>query len=630
MTTSASSDLPALGPILKGIRSPDDVKSLSEGDLLKLADEIREALITNLSRTGGHLGPNLGVVELTIALHKVFSTPKDHFVMDVAHQGYVHKMLTGRADRIDTIRTYKGLNGFLLRTESEHDCYGAGHAGTALSAALGMAAARDLLKDDSHVVAVAGDAAFTCGPTLEALNNIAETTKKFIVVLNDNEWSIDKNVGAIARYFNALQTHSTYASVRNSAAEFVEKIAGKAARNLAHKVEESAKNLIFPNVLFEKFGIRYFGPIDGHDLPLLVQTFEYLKTLNEPVVLHIITEKGRGYQPALDNPGKFHGLGTYKVEDGSTDTSDTPTASEIFGRTVTDLAKEDEKIVAITPAMPGGSKLDIFKKEIPERYFDVGIAEEHAALFACGLATKGIRPFLSIYSTFMQRAYDMIIHDMALQNLPVRLCMDRGGLSGDDGPTHHGLFDIGYLRPVPGIIHMAPKNEAEFVVMLKWMAAYDDGPTAIRYPRGPIDGTPVDGPCAALELGKGELISEGTEVALIGLGTMFEMAVETKKRLEEKGLSVSLVNPRFIKPLDTDLLEKVARNAKVVCTFEDHVLMNGFGCGVIEHLNDAAIEVPVERIGWPDEFVEHGKIDTLRELHGLTADNAVEKISKHF
>ncbi|BCX47431.1 1-deoxy-D-xylulose-5-phosphate synthase [Haloferula helveola] len=629
MTTSASSEPPHLGPLLSEIRSPEDVKALDEADLTKLAQEIRDALITNLSRTGGHLGPNLGVVELTIALHRIFSTPKDNFVFDVAHQGYVHKMLTGRADRIDTIRTYQGLNGFLLRTESEHDCYGAGHAGTALSAALGMAAARDLTKDDSHVVALAGDAAFTCGPTLEALNNIAETTKRFIVVLNDNEWSIDKNVGAIARYFNALQTHSTYASVRNKAADFVEWIGGKATRNLAHKVEQGAKNLLFPNVLFEKFGIRYFGPIDGHDLPLLIRTFEHLKGLNEPVVLHVITEKGRGYQPALDNPGKFHGLGTYKIEDGSTDTSNTPTASEIFGRTVTDLAKEDEKLVAITGAMPGGTKLDIFKKELPERYFDVGIAEEHAALFACGLATRGIRPFLAIYSTFMQRAYDMIIHDMALQNLPVRLCMDRGGLSGDDGPTHHGLFDIGYLRPVPGIIHMQPKDEAEFVAMLKWMAAYDDGPTAIRYPRGPIAGTPVDGPCAPIQLGKGELISEGTDVALIGLGTMFEMAVETKAKLEERGLSVSLVNPRFIKPLDTELLEKVARSAKVVCTFEDHVLMNGFGCGVIEHFHDAGIDTPVERIGWPDEFVEHGKIDILRKLHGLTVENAVEKISKH-
>ena len=629
MTTSASSDSLTLGPLLAGIHSPDDLKKLADADLPKLADEIREALITNLSRTGGHLGPNLGVVELTIALHRVFSTPEDQFVFDVAHQGYVHKMLTGRADRIHTIRTYEGLNGFLLRSESEHDSYGAGHAGTALSAALGMAAARDLLRDDNHVVALAGDAAFTCGPTLEALNNIAETTKKFIVVLNDNEWSIDKNVGAIARYFNALQTHSAYASVRNKAAEFVERIAGKATRNLAHKVEQGAKNLLFPNVLFEKFGIRYFGPIDGHDLPLLVKTFEYLKTLNEPVVLHVITEKGRGYQPALANPGKFHGLGAYKIEDGSTDISATPTASEIFGRTVTDLAKADPKIVAITAAMPGGTKLDIFKKELPERYFDVGIAEEHAALFACGLATRGVRPFLAIYSTFMQRAYDMIIHDIALQNLPVRLCMDRGGLSGDDGPTHHGLFDIGYLRHVPGLIHMQPKDEAEFVAMLKWMAAYDAGPTAIRYPRGAIAGTSVDGPCAPIELGKGELLSEGTDVALIGLGTMFEMALDTKARLEERGLSVSLVNPRFIKPLDTALLERVARQAKVVITFEDHVLFNGFGASVIEHLHEAKIATPVERIGWPDEFVEHGKVEILRRNHGLTVEAALEKIARH-
>jgi 1-deoxy-D-xylulose-5-phosphate synthase len=630
MTTSASSEPPALGPLLSSIHSPEDVKRLADADLPALAEEIRHSLITSLSKTGGHLGPNLGVVELSIALHRVFSTPQDNFVFDVAHQGYVHKMLTGRAEQIHTIRTYKGLNGFLLRSESEHDAYGAGHAGTALSAALGMAAARDLAGDDSHVVAVAGDAAFTCGPTLEALNNIAETTKKFIVVLNDNEWSIDKNVGAIARYFNALQTHPTFSAVRGKAAEFVEKIAGKTVRNLAHKVEEGAKNLLFPNVLFEKFGLRYFGPIDGHDLPLLVKTFEHLKTLHEPVVLHIITEKGRGYQPALDNPGKFHGLGAYKIEDGSVDVSATPTCSDIFGRTVTDLAKADEKLVAITAAMPGGTKLEIFKKELPERYYDVGIAEEHAALFACGMATRGIKPFLAIYSTFMQRAYDMIIHDMALQGLPVRLCMDRGGLSGDDGPTHHGLFDIGYLRPVPGIVHMQPANEAEFVAMLKWMAGYEAGPSAIRYPRGPINGTPLDAPVAPIELGKAEIVAEGTDVLLIGLGTMFQMALETKALLEAKGLSVSLVNPRFIKPLDGAAIERLARQCKVVCTFEDHVLMNGFGCGVIEHLEVAGIATPVERIGWPDEFVEHGKPDILFQLHGLTAEAAVGKVMKHF
>lgn len=631
--TQASSDNSEhpeiLGPILKTIKSPQDLRGLNDEQLVKLAAEVRETLINCLSRTGGHLGPNLGVVELSIALHAVFSTPKDKFVFDVSHQGYVHKMLTGRAATIDTIRTYQGLNGFLLRTESEHDAYGAGHAGTALSAALGMAAARDLTGNDNHIVAVAGDAAFTCGPTLEALNNIAGTTKKFIVVLNDNEWSIDKNVGAIARYFNALQTHTTYSSVRSSAADFVEKVLGKAARKIAHKVEEGAKNLIFPNVLFEKFGMRYFGPIDGHNLPLLIKTFEHLKTLNEPVVLHIITEKGRGYQPALDNPGKFHGLGAYSIADGSTGLASSPTCSDIFGRTVTDLAIDDPSIVAITAAMPGGTKLETFKKDLPDRYFDVGIAEEHAALFAAGLAAEKARPFLAIYSTFMQRAYDMIIHDIALQNLPVRMCMDRGGLSGDDGPTHHGLFDIGYLRHIPGIIHMQPRSEPEFVAMLKWMAKYDDGPTAIRYPRGIICGTPAEEKVPPISLGKGELIQEGTDVALIGLGTFFSLAEKTKDLLEAKGHSVTLVNPRFIKPLDTNLLENSAKNAKVLCTFEDHVLFNGFGAACIEHLHDAKINTPVERIGWPDEFIEHGKPDILQEKHGISAQAALDKILPH-
>ncbi|MBG7606421.1 MAG: 1-deoxy-D-xylulose-5-phosphate synthase [Verrucomicrobia bacterium] len=636
MTSTSSESTPPGSPtqpagesLLASVNSPDDLKKLSDEELLSLAEEVRHTLINCLSKTGGHLGPNLGVVELSIALHAVFSTPIDKILFDVSHQGYVHKMLTGRANAIDGIRTFKGLNGYFLRTESEHDAYGAGHAGTALSAALGMAAARDLSGGDNHVIAVAGDAAFTCGPTLEALNNIAETTKKFIVVLNDNEWSIDKNVGAIARYFNALQTHSTYATVRTTSADFVEKILGKAARKIAHRVEEGAKNLIFPNVLFEKFGLRYFGPIDGHNLPLLVKTFEHLQTLNEPVVLHIITEKGRGYQPALDNPGKFHGLGAYKVEDGSTDTVSTPTCSDIFGRTVTDLAIDDQKIVAITAAMPGGTKLETFKKELPDRYFDVGIAEEHAALFAAGLAAEGMRPFLTIYSTFMQRAYDMIVHDIALQNLPVRMCMDRGGLSGDDGPTHHGLFDIGYLRHIPNIIHMQPANEAEFSAMLKWMAKYDNGPTAIRYPRGIISGTPVDDAIAPIKLGKGELLQKGSDVALIGLGTFFDMAVKTKVLLEEKGFSVSLVNPRFIKPLDTELLEKVARSCKVVCTFEDHVLANGFGASCIEHLHVAGIATRVERIGWPDEFIEHGKPNTLQELHEISAEAALDKILPH-
>ena len=630
MTSDSSSSPPdPETSLLSALHSPEDLQGLDSDQLIPLAEEIRETLIRTLSRTGGHLGPNLGVVELTIALHRVFNTPTDKFVMDVSHQGYVHKMLTGRGDRIESIRQYEGLNGFLLRTESEHDCYGAGHAGTALSSALGMAAARDLKGSDEHVVAIAGDAAFTCGPTLEALNNIAATTKRFIVVLNDNEWSIDKNVGAIANYFNALQTNKAYSEVRQKAADFVEWIGGQGVRRLAHKIERSAKNLLFPNVLFEKFGVRYFGPLDGHNLPLLIRTFDYLKDQDEPVILHIITEKGRGYQPALEKPGKFHGLGPYNVKDGSTSGGGNPTYSEVFGRTITNMAQEDEKIVAVTAAMPGGTKLEIFKEAIPERYFDVGIAEEHAALFACGLASQGLKPFLAIYSTFMQRAYDMIIHDMALQELPVRLCMDRGGLSGDDGPTHHGLFDIGYLRHIPNIVHMQPVDEDEFADMLWTMAHYEDGPIAVRYPRGAGVGAPPKEQPRLLEIGKGELVHEGCDVALIGLGFVHHLAVEAREKLEAQGHSAALVNPRFIKPLDKELILKVAKRCKVICTFEDHVLKNGFGASIIELLHDAGINTPVERIGWPDEFVEHGKVDILREKHGITSEAAVEKVTPH-
>ncbi len=614
---------------LPPIQSPGDVKALSPKQLPLLAEKVRHDLIDCLSKTGGHLGPNLGVVELTIALHRVFDSPKDKFVFDVSHQGYVHKMLTGRWDKLNSIRTYQGLNGFLLRTESEHDCYGAGHAGTALSAALGMAVARDIAQGDEHVVCVAGDAAFTCGPTFEAMNNVA-TTKKFIVVLNDNEWSIDRNVGAIARYFNKIGTSTTYRQIHEKAATVVEKIAGKGARALAHKIEESAKHLIMPSVLFEEFGFRYYGPVDGHDINQLIKTFEFLKTQQEPVLLHIMTTKGRGYPPAMVNQEKFHGLGPYKTETGETEATSTPTYSQVFARSLVKFARTDKTICAITAAMPSGTGLALFKNEIPERYFDVGIAEEHAALFACGMATRGLKPFLAIYSTFMQRAYDMIIHDIALQNLPVRLCMDRGGLSGDDGPTHHGLFDIGYLRHIPGLIHMSPRNEEEFADMLWTMANYNDGPTAIRYPRGTGTGAiPKESP-QILKIGEAEIVQDGHDIALIGLGQMFEMAMATRDRLEAMGYSVALINPRWIKPLDAATLLKFAGKCRVLCTFEDHVLMNGFGASIIELLHDHAVTTPVERIGWPDAFVEHGKPEILRQKHGVSVAAAVEKVLRHF
>ncbi len=612
--------------LLDRIESPADLKRLEENQLPQLAQEIRDELISVLSRTGGHLGPNLGVVELTLALHRVFETPEDKLLFDVSHQGYVHKLLTGRSDRFGTIRQYQGLNGFLLRSESEHDCYGAGHAGTALSAGLGMAVARDRRGSKENVVVVAGDAAFTCGTSYEALNNVSHNTKRFIVILNDNEWSIAKNVGAIANYLNRIVTNDAYSHLHEKAAKFVEMIGGKFAQQLAHKVEEGVKHLLLPSVIFEDLGLHYYGPIDGHDIPLLIRTFEFLKRQQEPVLLHIITQKGKGYAPALAKPDKFHGLGKFALETGETAKATTPTYSELLGQTLSKFADNNKKIMAITAAMPSGTGLFHFAANHPDQYFDVGIAEEHASLFACGLATQGFKPFLTIYSTFMQRAYDMVIHDIALQNLNVALCMDRAGLSGDDGPTHHGLFDIGYLRPVPGIVHMQPKDEEEFVDMLWTMANYNQGPIAIRYPRGAGTGAQPKAQPKLLEIGKAEVVRHGQDVALFGLGNMFALAEETAKRLEEQGFSVALINPRWIKPLDIGTLEFFARRVEVICTFEDHVLHNGFGCAVVEQLADSQIATPVVRIGWPDQFVEHGSIPVLREKHGVTVDAALEKI----
>jgi 1-deoxy-D-xylulose-5-phosphate synthase len=617
--------------LLATINSPADVKALAERDLVQLAEEVRDELVRVLSdqnptSVGGHLGPNLGVVELTIALHRVFDTPKDKFVFDVSHQGYVHKLLTGRRERFETMRQYGGLNGFLLRTESEHDCYGAGHAGTAVSAALGMAVGRDKRGSDEHVVCVAGDAAFTCGVTYEALNNVPDQTKRFILVLNDNEWSIAKNVGAIATYFNRIATHPTYAHLHDKAAQFVEMIGGQVAKNFAHRIEAGVKNLILPSVIFEELGFRYYGPIDGHDIPLLIRTFEFLKTQNAPVLLHILTQKGKGYAPALEQPDKFHGLGKFEPKTGKTAPATSPTYSELFGRTLAKFAESNNRICAITGAMPSGTGLVYFAAAHPDKYYDVGIAEEHAALFAAGLATQGFKPFLAIYSTFMQRAYDMIVHDIALQNLNVALCMDRGGLSGDDGPTHHGLFDIGYLRHIPNIVHMQPKDEDEFVDMLWTIANYNGGPIAIRYPRGAGTGAAVKPQPKLLEIGKAEVVKHGTQAAIFGLGGMCAMAQEAAQILETRGVSTAVINPRWIKPLDAGTIEFFARSADVICTIEDHVLYNGFGCAVIEHLNDAGIKTPVVRIGWPDQYIEHGAINTLRKKHGLTAEAAVEKI----
>jgi 1-deoxy-D-xylulose-5-phosphate synthase len=613
--------------ILDQIDSPADVKRLSIAQLEQLAAEIREELITVLARTGGHLGPNLGVVELTIAMHYVFNTPEDHFVFDVSHQAYVHKLLTGRRKQFHTIRTAGGLNGFMLRTESPHDCYGAGHAGTALSAALGMAVARDKLGGTEHVVALAGDAAFTCGITYEALNNIAQQTKRMIVVLNDNEWSIDRNVGAIASYLNTIVTNPRFDYLHERAGRFVARIGGKRALRMARKAEEAAKSMLWPSVIFEELGLKYYGPIDGHDVATLIKTFEFLKRQDRPVLLHVLTQKGKGFEPAVQKQKKFHGLGPYDPETGETKAVGQRTYSEVFADTLVKLATMNDKVVAITAAMPNGTALDRFRAHHPDKYFDVGIAEEHAVLFAAGLASRGLKPFCAIYSTFLQRAFDPVVHDVCLQKLPVVFCMDRGGLSGDDGPTHHGLFDISYLRGIPNIVHMDPKDEDELADMLFTAMQYD-GPSAVRYPRGVGPGKAVKDIPRAIPIGKAELLQHGENdrVAIFALGCMVPMACEIAGKLEGEGVSAAVINARFAKPVDAEMVAFYARHVDVVLTLEDHVLAGGFGSAVLETVSSAGIDTPVVRIGWPDRFIEHGKPDDLRAKYGISVAAALEKL----
>jgi 1-deoxy-D-xylulose-5-phosphate synthase len=615
-----------MGTLLESIQSPADLKRLNPARMIELAEEIREFLIQTLSKTGGHLGPNLGVVELTLALHTVFNTPEDKFVFDVSHQAYIHKMLTGRLDRLDTIRQPGGLNGFMLRTESEHDCYGAGHAGTALSAALGIAVARDLAGGKEHVIAVAGDGAFTNGISFEALNNIAEQTKRLIVVLNDNEWSIDRNVGAIAKYFHKIVTNEHYNKLHEQARRIVERLGGKTAVEVVRRAEEAAKSMLWPSILFEEFGLQYYGPIDGHNLPLLIETFKFLKTENRPVLLHVLTQKGRGFQPALDRQKKFHGLGPYDPDTGMTQPVGQPTYAEVFANTLVDLARKNDRIVAITAAMPNGTGLDLFRPHHPTRYFDVGIAEEHAVIFAAGMASRGFRPVCAIYSTFLQRAFDPIVHDVCLQKLPVLFCMDRAGLSGDDGPTHHGLFDISYLRGIPEMVLMAPKDEDELADMMKTGLELP-GPSAIRYPRGVGTGATRKAEPQAIPLGKAEIVQDGSDVAILGLGPMMALARELGVRLGREGYSAAVINPRFIKPLDREMLEHYASRVSAFVTFEDHVKMGGFGSAVMEALQEMGSLVPVVRIAWPDQFIEHGKVDALRAKYGLTVDEALVQVT---
>jgi 1-deoxy-D-xylulose-5-phosphate synthase len=488
-----------------------------------------------------------------------------------------------------------------------------------------MAVARDLAGGSEHVIAVAGDAAFTNGITFEAMNNIAEQTKRLIVILNDNEWSIDRNVGAIARYFHRIVTNEHYQHLHQTATRLIERFGGKTAIKVVRRAEEAAKSMLWPSILFEEFGMEYFGPIDGHNLPLLIESLKFLKTADHPVLLHVLTQKGRGFQPALDLQKKFHGLGPYDPETGNTKPAGLPTYSEVFANTLSDMATKDPRIVAITAAMPNGTGLDLFRPTHPTRYFDVGIAEEHAVLFAAGMATRGFRPVCAIYSTFLQRAIDQIIHDVCLQNLPVLFCLDRAGLSGDDGPTHHGLFDIGYLRSIPGIVQMAPKDENELADMMK--TAFEiPGPSAIRYPRGVVVGVARKPEAQVLPIGKAELLQDGSDVAILGLGPLTSMATELAARLQREGYSAAVINPRFIKPIDREILDQFSRRVAAFVTFEDHVLMGGFGTAVVEALEELGRAVPVVRIGWPDQFIEHGKVDDLRARYGLSVDAAWSQV----
>jgi 1-deoxy-D-xylulose-5-phosphate synthase len=644
---------------LELVQGPAQVKRLTVDQLLKLAEEIRQEMITGLSKNGGHLGPNLGVVELTIALHYVFNTPKDKFVWDVSHQSYVHKLLTGRRDRFGTIRSTGGLCGFALRSESEHDCYGAAHAGTALSAALGICAARDQRGSDENVVAIFGDAALTNGISFEALNNIAQTTKRFIGILNDNEWSIAKNVGAISSYLNKLITHPSYNKLAKDFERFLRRLPkGEVALKLAHKAEEGFKSALAEvalhpspstsetdgrggygsSLIFEEMGVRYLGPIDGHNLPLLISTLEFAKACDHPIVIHVLTKKGKGFEAALKNPEKFHGLGPYDVTTGATLPSKPgtpPNWQDVFGQAMVKLCQKDNTIVGITAAMPSGTSLKILEKAMPNRYYDVGIAEEHAVLFACGMATMGFHPVCAIYSTFLQRAYDCIVHDVALQDLPVTFCMDRAGLSPQDGPTHHGLFDIAYLRHVPNCTLMAPKDEDELVDMM-FTATHERHPTFIRYPRGPAEGVPVKDQPRLLEVGKAEIVQSfrnngGRKVALFPLGNMMRLGRQTATLLAAEGYDVAIINPRFVKPLDIGTTEFFGRAAEVVMTFEDHVLIGGYGSAVLELFNEKRITTPVLQMAWPDQFIEHAtSVDDLRTKYGLTAENAVSKVRGEF
>jgi len=614
--------------LIEQIKSPADIKKLSVHELKRLKRELRDVIIERVSINGGHLASNLGVIELTIALHYVFNSPKDKIIWDVGHQSYAHKLLTGRFAEFPTIRKFRGISGFPKREESAHDAFGTGHSSTSISAALGIIEARDRNKDDFKVIAVIGDGAMTGGLAFEGLNNAGQLNKDLIVVLNDNEMSISRNVGALPAYLNRIMTGELYQKFKKetkSRLESIPKVGGKAAQ-IAQKTEEMIKRLFLPGIIFEELGFNYVGPVDGHDIELLIGTLKRIRTETSPTLVHVITKKGRGYSFSEKDPCLFHGIGPFKLETGSPLSGSRLTYSEVFGNILTDLAARDKRIVAITAAMKEGTGLERFAKTYPDRFYDVGIAESHAATFAAGLATEGLKPVVVVYSTFLQRAYDEIVHDVCLQNLPVIFAVDRAGIVGEDGPTHHGVFDLSYLRHIPNIIVMEPKDEVELKYMFE-LALANKGPVAIRYQRGKIQtsfdsrmeispGLPVP-----FRIGEAGIIKEGKDVALIALGSTVCSALSAAMKLEKEGISAMVVNARFVKPLDRDLIASVASMVPKIITVEENSLQGGFGSAVLELLNEMEVpNVRVRRIGIPDIFIEQGHQSELRRKYGLDED----------
>ena len=617
-------------PVLSKINVPADIRDLSSQELKTLCKDIREYLIDTISEVGGHFGGGLGTVELAVALHKVFDTPHDLVVWDTGHQAYPHKILTGRKDKLNTIRQLHGISGFLKRSESEYDTFGAGHATTSISAALGMAVARDLKKESRKVVAIIGDGAMTGGMAYEAMNNSGINKSDLIVVFNDNRMSIAPNVWQVSNYFTEMIAHPDYNKFKGQIWELTGKLDqfGDRLRKIAARLENGIKAVITPGMLFEALGFRYFGPVNGHNLHQMIRIFEQVKDLKGPILVHAMTHKGKGYEPAEGDEQKLHASTPFDKLTGKAykKISSLPSYTKIFGNTLVDIVKENRNVVGITAAMPDGTGLDRLKKEFPDNYFDVGIAEEHAVTFAAGLATQGIVPVVAVYSTFLQRGFDQIVHDVGIQKLHVVFAMDRSGLVGADGPTHHGAFDLTYLRLVPGMVIMAPKNESELRDMLYTAVNYKEGPIALRYPRGSALGVELKDKFDLIEIGKAEKLREGDDVALLAVGSMVEYALKAAEKLAAEGIVCEVINMRFIKPLDAGMLEYIAEKHPKIVTLEESTLIGGFGSAVLEYFNEKNHKNDILRMGIPDHFVEHGTQKELHHILKIDPEGIVERV----